>query len=79
VSAPRRLAALVTMLLLVSAAAFVIGVTIEKNQGHSDSSVEQAHPDESSEVPEHAVGEEAEGGESHSDESEMRDLLQSSY
>jgi hypothetical protein len=70
VSASRRLAALVAMLLLLSAAAFVIGATIEKNQGHSDSSAEQAHLDESSEVPEHAEGEETESGESHSDESE---------
>ena len=56
--------------MLLSTAAFVIGVTVEKNQGHSESSVEQAHSGEVSEGQEHAEGEEAEGAESHSEESE---------
>jgi len=37
VSTPGRLAALFTTLMLLSTAAFVIGVTVEKNQGHSES------------------------------------------
>lgn len=56
--------------MLLSTAALVIGVTVEKNQGHSESSVEQAHSGAASEGQEHAEGEEAEGAESHSEESE---------
>lgn len=53
-SITHRLAALFTMIMLVATAAFVIGVTIEKNQGHSESSVEQAHSGEASETHEQA-------------------------
>jgi hypothetical protein len=70
VTTPRRLAALFATLLLVSTVAFAIGVTVEKNQGHPESSVEQAHSGEASEAHEHAEGGEAEGAESHSEESE---------
>lgn len=69
-STPRRLAALFTMLTLLSTAAFAIGVTIEKNQEHSDSSVERAHSDEGSEAHKQSEGEEAEGAEPQSEESE---------
>jgi len=48
----RRLAALFTTLMLLSTAAFVIGVTIEKNQGHSESGIEQAHSGETGEASE---------------------------
>jgi hypothetical protein len=57
VNTPRRLAALFTTLMLLSTAAFVIGVTIEKNQGHSESGVEQAHSGEAPEAPEQTEGE----------------------
>ena len=53
-STTHRLAALFTMIMLLATAAFVIGVTIEKNQGPSESSVEQAHSGEGSETHEQA-------------------------
>lgn len=71
-STPRRLAALFTTLLLLSTAAFVIGVTIETNQGHSESGVEQAHSGvagEASEAHEQTEGETA-GTETQSETSE---------
>jgi hypothetical protein len=71
----RRLAALFTMLLLLSSAAFVIGVTIEKNQGHSDTGVEQTHSDEASETAEQSEGEPAEGAEPPSEESESETIV----
>ena len=61
-STPRRLAALFTLVMLLATAAFVIGVTVEKNQGHSESSVEQAHSGEASESHELTEGAEARPG-----------------
>lgn len=55
-STTHRLAALFTMMVLLATAAFVIGVTIEKNQGRSESSVEQAHSGEASETHEQTEG-----------------------
>jgi len=69
VNTPRRLAALFATLMLLSTAAFVIGVTIEKNQGHSESGVEQAHSGEASEAHEQTEGETT-GTETQSETSE---------
>lgn len=66
-SISRRLAAMFTLLVLLATAAFVIGVTIEKNQGNSESTVERAHSDEASESHEQTEGAETEG---QSEESE---------
>jgi hypothetical protein len=69
VNTPRRLAALFTTLMLLSTAAFVIGVTIEKNQGHSESGVEQAHSGEAGEAHGQTEGETT-GTETQSETSE---------
>lgn len=60
-STPRRLAALFALLVVLATAAFVIGVSVEKNQGHSEPGVEETHPDEGSEASDE--GEAGEGGE----------------
>lgn len=74
-SIPRGLVALFALLMLLSTAAFVIGVTVEKGQGHSDSVVEASHSDEEGSAGhEEAGGEEGGGeeggGEASSEESE---------
>lgn len=71
-SVSRRLAALFTMVMLLATAAFVIGLTIEKNQGHSDSGIEQAHSGEAPETHERAesTAPETHGAEIQSNESE---------
>lgn len=69
-STTHRLAALFTMIMLLATAAFVIGVTIEKNQGPSESSVEQAHSGEVSETQEQGESGESQGAESQSETSE---------
>lgn len=58
---PRRLAALFALLVVLATAAFVIGVSVEKNQGHLEPGVEQTHPDEGSEASEGGEGEAGEG------------------
>ena len=67
-STTHRLAALFTMIMLLATAAFVIGETIEKNQGRSESSVEQAHSGEASETHEQTEGVES-GSQSETSES----------
>lgn len=44
----RRLAALFAMLILLSTVAFVTGVSMERNQGHSDPGIQGTHTDEGS-------------------------------
>lgn len=61
----RRLAAMFALVMMLSTAAFVIGVTVEKNQRHSEPGVEETHTDEGSEAHE-----EGEAAESNSEESE---------
>lgn len=76
---PRRLAGVFAVLILLATAAFVIGVSIERSSGHSESTSEHTASAEGAESHEEGeVHEEGEGGhadrtgdnESHADESE---------
>ncbi|WP_041545948.1 hypothetical protein [Nocardioides sp. XL1] len=67
---PRQLAALFAVLMVLSTAAFVIGVTVEQNQGQTETAVEETHSDERSEAHEEGENHEGEPVESHSEESE---------
>ena len=68
-SAPRGLVGLFALLMLLATAAFVIGVTVEKNQGDSHSVVEPSHSEEGS--AEHEEAEHGDGAdEASSEESE---------
>jgi Flp pilus assembly protein TadB len=68
-STPRRIAALFALLMLLSTAAFVIGVSVEKSQGHSEPSVGETHTDEGSQAHEEGGSEEGEGAAPQSKES----------
>jgi hypothetical protein len=61
-STPRGLVGLFALLMLLSTAAFVIGVTVEKNQGDSHSAVEPGHSDEGTAAHEEAEGAHSEVG-----------------
>lgn len=69
-STPRRLAALFAMLMVLSAGAFVVGTTVERNQGHSEPAVSETHTDEGSETHQEGGSEETEGAKPHSEKSE---------
>ena len=79
-NAPRRLAALFALLVVLATAAFVIGVSVETNQENSEAGVEETHTDEGSQAPEEGESEETGGGaseetESNSGESESETII----
>lgn len=67
---PRRLAALFAMLISLSTAAFVVGASVEQNQGHSEPGVTETHTDEGSESHGEGGSEAGEGAKPHSEGSE---------
>ncbi|GAB6987305.1 hypothetical protein [Nocardioides pyridinolyticus] len=72
---PRRLAALFAMLMVLSAAAFVVGTTVERSQGHSEAAVSETHTDEGSETHHEGASEETEGAKPHSETSENSETI----
>lgn len=67
---PRRLAALFAVLMVLSAAAFVVGTSVERSQRHSEAAVSETHTDEGSEIHHEGASEETEGAKPHSENSE---------
>jgi hypothetical protein len=70
---PKRLAWIFALLLTLSTVAFVVGVTVEKNQEHSESTTAGHHSDKGSESQESPESDEAseshESADGESDES----------
>lgn len=67
---PRRLAAVFAVLMVLSAAAFVVGTTVERSHGHSEPAATETHTDEGSETHHEGGSEETEGAKPHSENSE---------
>lgn len=60
-STPDGVAALIALLMLLSTAAFGIGVSVEKNQGGSEPGVAETHTDEGAEAREEGETDEGQG------------------
>lgn len=58
---PRRFAAIFALLMVLSTAVFVIGASVEKSQGHSETGVTETHTDEGSEAHQEGGNEESPG------------------
>ena len=66
----RRLVALFAVLMVLSAGAFVVGTTVERNQGHSEPAASETHTDVGSEAHHEGGSEEGEGAKPRSEKSE---------